>query len=133
MLRTPALLLLAVALAVPAWAGSPPPARSHIAASRHVATKHAPAARTVTHARGARDTTRTLEAIHIEGELDVPEVLFITARDQRRIVEFQHRRYLRTSTELLRETTIPPRVVVARGAAASAPAAAPPAATGGPR
>src|SRR5882672_5250818 len=43
---------------------------------------------------------RTLEDIHIEGEIPVPQVLFITARDQRRFLQFQHRRYLKTSREI---------------------------------
>ena len=55
--------------------------------------------------------SRTLEAIRIEGEIDVPQVLFITARDQRRFVEFQHRRYLSTSRELGARTAFPTRIV----------------------
>lgn len=90
--------------------------------------------RSVTARKAVRDSARTLEPIHIEGELDVPEVLFITARDQRRIVEFQHRRYLKTSAELLRDAP-PTRLVVARGAAPAAapPPATTPSATGDPR
>jgi len=59
---------------------------------------------------------RTLDPVHIEGELDVPEVLFITARDQRRIVGFQHGRYLAGSSALARTTPIPSHVVVDRKA-----------------
>ena len=55
---------------------------------------------------------RTLDDIHIEGEIPVPQVLFITARDQRRFMEFQHHRYTRTSLELGRGTAMPSRVVV---------------------
>ena len=52
--------------------------------------------------RASRQRTagpRRLEDIHIEGEVPVPQVLFITARDQRRFLESHHERYLRTSRE----------------------------------
>jgi hypothetical protein len=55
---------------------------------------------------------RTLDDIHIEGEIPVPQVLFITAREQRRFMEFQHHRYQRTSLELGRATATPSRIVV---------------------
>lgn len=57
---------------------------------------------------------RTLDDIHIEGEIPVPQVLFITARDQRRFMEFQHRRYLRTSRQLGEATPLPSRIVLNR-------------------
>lgn len=66
-------------------------------------------------------TTRMLDPIHIEGELDVPEVLFITARDQRRIVGFQHARYLSGSRDIARSTPLPSHVVVDRKAPPAAP------------
>ncbi len=66
---------------------------------------------------------RTLDPVHIEGELDVPEVLFITARDQRRAIGFQHGRYRKSSLELARETPLPSHVVPGR--AATPPAGAP--------
>ena len=50
---------------------------------------------------------RRLEDIHIEGEIPVPQVLFITARDQRRFLDFQHRRYLRTSQQVGEQTVLP--------------------------
>ena len=50
---------------------------------------------------------RRLEDVHIEGEIPVPQVLFITTRDQRRFMTFQHRRYLRTSLELGEATPLP--------------------------
>ena len=61
---------------------------------------------------GSRVAPRMLDDIHIEGEIPVPQVLFITARDQRRFMEFQHHRYTRTSLELGRGTAMPSRVVV---------------------
>jgi hypothetical protein len=57
-------------------------------------------------------TPRRLDDIHIEGEIPVPQVLFITARDQRRFMDFQHRRYLKTSRELGEATAYPTRIVV---------------------
>ena len=128
-------LLLTIVLAATAAtafaAGTPMRRVPHAAAA--TSGKRTPSPRAPV-AKAARDSARTLEAIHIEGELDVPEVLFITARDQRRIVEFQHRRYLQTSTDMLRDAA-PTRIVVARGAARAVapPPATPPSATGDPR
>ena len=53
-----------------------------------------------------------LDDIHIEGEIPVPQVLFITAREQRRFMEFQHHPNTRTSLELGRGTAMPSRIVV---------------------
>lgn len=50
---------------------------------------------------------RRLDDVFIEGEVPVPQVLFITTRDQRRFVDFHHRRYLRTSLELGQATVLP--------------------------
>lgn len=57
---------------------------------------------------------RTLEDIHIEGEIPVPQVLFITARDQRRFTQFHHRRYLKTSLQIGEETMLPSRIAFTR-------------------
>jgi hypothetical protein len=64
---------------------------------------------------------RTLDAVHIEGQLDVPEVLFITARDQRRVVDFQHQRYLPNSRELAKRTPLPTRIVIREADTTAAP------------
>jgi hypothetical protein len=103
-------------------AGSPAPAAA-TPARAPAAAPALPGRRTtaVTRARSAADTsararsrvgTRMLDDIHIEGEIPVPQVLFITARDQRRFMEFQHHRYQKTSVELGRATATPSRVVV---------------------
>ena len=69
---------------------------------------------------------RRLEDIHIEGEVPVPQVLFITARDQRRFLESHHDLYLRTSRELGEATPLPARVVLTQGGKpATTPATAP--------
>jgi len=57
----------------------------------------------------AKDTVRTLEAITIEGEIDLPQVLFITARDQHRFRDGLHRRYLKSCATIGRETPLPTR------------------------
>lgn len=114
-------LLLAASALVP---GSVPPAAAAETPARtptSAAARRTPATSAVTRTRSAADTStkprprvgpRMLDDIHIEGEIPVPQVLFITARDQRRFMEFQHHRYQRTSLELGRATATPSRVVV---------------------
>ena len=107
--------LIALAIAIASLA---PPAGAATSKPRPRATP--PAAKTRPGPRPASTTTpavkpatpRTLDAVHIEGQLDVPEVLFITARDQRRVVDFQHGRYLAGSRELARRTPLPTRILV---------------------
>ena len=55
---------------------------------------------------------RRLEDVRIEGDVPVPQVLFVTARDPRRFLEFQHGRYRKTSLQLSRESMSPARVVL---------------------
>jgi hypothetical protein len=59
---------------------------------------------------------RRLEDIHIEGEIPAPQVLFISARDQRRFVESRHKHYLRTAREIGEATPQPTSVVVTQSA-----------------
>ena len=63
-------------------------------------------------AAGAHSMPRTLDDVHIEGEIPVPQVLFITARDQRRFMDFQHHRFTRSSKQLGEETPYPTWVAV---------------------
>ena len=66
-----------------------------------------------TRANGAPSTaaaSRRLDDIHIEGEIPMPQVLFITARDQRRFTDFNAQRYLRTSLEVGEQTVYPTRI-----------------------
>ena len=118
-------LLIVAAMAAPASAASPArassPARSPATAQTHPAVRRPARTSAVTPARSAADTSirhrprvapRTLDDIHIEGEIPVPQILFVTARDQRRFLEFQHHRYQRSSLELGRATPTPSRVVV---------------------
>jgi len=101
------LVLLAAALlaASPASGATPPPRKSVRAPARGPAAADSGGTR-------AKAAPRMLDDIHIEGEIPVPQVLFITARDQRRFVEFHHHRYQRTSLELGRATPSPSRLVV---------------------
>ena len=61
---------------------------------------------------------RTLDEINIEGEIAVPQVLFITARDRKRYRDLLHRRYLDGSTEIGRELALPARLGSMLGSAA---------------
>jgi hypothetical protein len=65
----------------------------------------APAAPTPAPARP--QAARRLEDIHIEGEIPVPQVLFVTGRDQRRFLDFQHRRYMNANAASGRGTAAP--------------------------
>jgi hypothetical protein len=55
---------------------------------------------------------RRLEDIHIEGEIPAPQVLFVTARDQRRFTRFHHDRYLKTSVQVGDSTPLPTRIAL---------------------
>jgi hypothetical protein len=86
--------------------------RASTAVTRKTTTRR-PTARTDTTVAKAgakavgREAPRTLQDIHIEGEIPVPQVLFITARDQRRFLDLQHRRYLETSQQVGERTVLP--------------------------
>jgi hypothetical protein len=108
-----ALALLALLLLAGPPAGATAPARATRPAARKPLASKPAATDSLDRARPAsRLAPRTLDDIHIEGEIPVPQVLFITARDQRRFMEFQHHRYTRTSLELGRGTAMPSRIVV---------------------
>jgi hypothetical protein len=62
-----------------------------------------------------KEAVRTLDAIRIEGEIDVPQVLFITARDYRRFRDGLGARYQPTSADVAKSIPLPSRVrMVAR-------------------
>jgi hypothetical protein len=58
----------------------------------------------------AKDEDRTLEAIQIEGEIAVPQVLFITSRDHPRFRDGLRERYHRTALDIAGEATWPRRL-----------------------
>lgn len=56
------------------------------------------------------NTPRTLDEINIEGEVDMPQVLFITARERFRTDDKLHRRYLKSCAQIGREAEVPRRI-----------------------
>jgi len=111
--------------AAPAAATSPTvasPLKRRTARTRRVAVKPAAGTHTAVTHTAAKPAVpgmpRTLSDVHIEGEIPVPQVLFITARDQRRFMDFQHHRYLRSSTQLGEDTPFPTWVAVIHGSPA---------------
>ena len=68
------------------------------------------AALLIASAAAAKDTDRTLEAIQIEGEIEVPQVLFITSRDHPRFRDGLRERYHRTALEVSNEVEWPRRL-----------------------
>ena len=88
--------LIGVCLVSPALAQSPPPEKSTRSKPSAETTKSTQTRRSEpapVRSAAARDDM-TLDAITIEGEIDVPQVLFITARDQFRNTDFLHRLFL---------------------------------------
>ena len=57
-----------------------------------------------------KEAVRTLDAIRIEGEIDVPQVLFITARDYRRFRDGLGARYQPTSMDVAKSMPLPARL-----------------------
>jgi hypothetical protein len=100
--------------AKPADTAKPPtqPAQPARAAKPKASTARAGAASGAVGRAGV--APRRLEDIQIQGEIPAPQVLFITARDQRRFLGSQHRRFLRTARELGEATPLPSEVIVTR-------------------
>jgi len=94
------------------------PARTRATATRTRATA-TPTSATAKRTRADADSTarltggpRRLEDIHIEGEIPAPQVLFVTARDQRRFTHFHHQRYVKTSVQVGETTQLPTRIAL---------------------
>ena len=64
-------------------------------------------------AGAAAGAIRTIDAITIEGEIAVPQVLFITSRDNRRYRDGIGKVYRKNTNELARSLKAPDRVCVA--------------------
>lgn len=60
---------------------------------------------------------RTIDAITIEGEIAVPQVLFITSRDNRRYRDGTGKLYRKNTNERARSLNAPDRVCVAGASA----------------
>lgn len=115
----PAALVLAIALATTPGAAAgatAPPKPSHPAEAARATAQKQPRVATARNAAAPR----TLEAIRIEGEIPVPQVLFITARDQRRFMDLHHRRYLLNSLEIGERAGFPSALTVVRTPASGA-------------
>ncbi|HTM57171.1 MAG TPA: hypothetical protein VL123_02020 [Candidatus Udaeobacter sp.] len=136
-------LTVAAAQADPAAPGADraaaPAHASKSAVSKAPASKarRSPRSRAGTSASGikppaADSTQRRLTDIHIEGEIPVPQVLFVTASDQRRFIDLQHRRYLRSAAELGKATGLPARIQSGGAPVPRADAAESPSTSGGP-
>ena len=61
-------------------------------------------------ARTKPDAVRTLDAITIEGQIDVPQVLFITARDFRRYRDGLGSKFRMNALEVARSADLPTRL-----------------------
>ena len=132
MIRSWALRLLAAGLlaAYLVTAAAAAPARKRAATSgvRKTATAAAPTrAHRDTAATTARRSAapRRLEDIHIEGEIPAPQVLFVTARDQRRFTRFHHQRYIKSSLQVGEGTPLPTRIALTKQPPTPTPATAP--------
>jgi hypothetical protein len=104
------------ALVLAAAATAPGPAGAQTGASTPATTSaetRGPAPTAKPAALAARkEAIRTLEAIHIEGEIPVPQVLFITARDSRRFRDGFGHTYQVGALELARSVSLPDRLRV---------------------
>lgn len=58
-------------------------------------------------AAGSKAPVRTLEAIEIEGEIAIPQVLFITSRDHPRFRDRLRERYHQTALQIGRQASWP--------------------------
>ncbi len=92
-----------VALCAGAAAG---PRRAEAAAATQ------PAAAKATPAAMHKETVRTLDAVHIEGEVAVPQVLFITSRDARRFRDGLGSKYQRSASDIAGLLSPPQRLRV---------------------
>ena len=92
-----ALVLAGPALAAPA-APAPQPATSVTRAKARRASVPAPA---------AEPASRRLAAVHIEGELEVPRVTFITVRQPHRFRDYTRATSVRSSRSLAADATFP--------------------------
>jgi hypothetical protein len=124
--------------ASPAPAGGAPASTPRASAAGARSSGRHAAARTRTKSHAPRHTARAtaapgatpapanagprrLDDIAIEGEIPVPQVLFITARDQRRFLDADPSRYVRTSRQVADATPAPTRVIVVADTAHAAP------------
>jgi len=105
-LRPIAIALAVLALPAPALAADPPaPKPSAQSSPAGKPAKHRPES-------PKTEDAGTLDAISIEGEVDVPQVLFITASERPRFHDRRYRDYLPGRKEAVRKTVLPSRLTV---------------------
>jgi len=75
---------------------------------------------TAAEAAPKKDAPRTLSDIQIEGEVDMPQVQFITARERYRTHDFHHRRYMKSFEQIGRAYRSTRRVSIASSSVDSA-------------
>ena len=100
------LALVACAACAEAATAAPAKAKAKRPARRATASASQPATPAATPAG-----PRRLDDIHIEGEIPVPQVLFVSAREQRRFLDFQQARWLRSARQMGESTPVPTTVV----------------------
>ena len=106
-------LILSVGTIPPAWGQDAPredTQKAQVAQEADKGTLGSPSPPPKTPSKRSGKGLRTLDEINIEGEIAVPQVLFITARERKHYQDFLHRQYLKGSQELCRETQIPTRL-----------------------
>ena len=97
------------ALAAPPSTTPSAPAKKPAAESTSPKQAPAPAAKADKGAKGIR----TIDAINIEGEIAVPQVLFITSRDNRRYRDGLGKSFRMGTLDVTRSTVMPSRLCVA--------------------
>lgn len=116
-LATLACALLVAALATASIAGAAPAASKSAAGARAsakarraadsaMATMKKPA-RSATPAEAAASSSRRLEDVRIEGELEVPRITFITVRQPHRFNDYTRATSVRSSRRMAAETALP--------------------------
>ena len=105
-IRALILATLFVAGLATAAAAAPPAKKAAVADSTAVKK---PAAKAKTNA----PSVRTIDAINIEGEIAVPQVLFITSRDNRRYRDGLGKNFKLGTLDVARSVAMPSRLCVA--------------------
>ncbi len=109
-------LLMALAVALLVVAAGSPRAQAPATSPSRTATKPSvtpPRTAAVKTPVRRTEAVRTLDAINIEGEIAVPQVLFITARDVRRYRDGLGLKFQLSASEAGRSAVLPSRLRVA--------------------
>lgn len=101
--------IAAAAVAAPPTATPPAPQKKAAADS----TAHKRPAVKASKSESGTKGVRTIDAINIEGEIAVPQVLFITSRDNRRYRDGLGKTFRMGTLDVARSLTMPNRLCVA--------------------